>query len=128
MVSAVAKPSVSTLYCGLSGLKVLYSVASGVMMLAKQYKQRTQNYLKKQVDAVGHQVTTYQCQVNTITMKITNKKTGKNATGIAIKLIEQSLVKSGYTIAKPHRLSTEDAQEFDDFMDDLAINNGITLY
>jgi len=128
VVSAAAKPSVSTLYCGLSGLKVLYSVASGVMMLARRYKQRTQNYLKKQVDAVGHQVTTYQCQLNTIIMKIINKKTGKNATGIAIKLIEQSLIKSGYTIAKPHKLSTEDAQEFDDFMDNLAINNGTTLY
>jgi len=61
-------------------------------------------------------------------MKITNKKTGKNATGIAIKLIEQSLVKSGCTIVKPHKLSVEDAQEFDDFMDNLAINNGTTLY
>jgi hypothetical protein len=61
-------------------------------------------------------------------MKIINKKTGKNATGIAIKIIEQSLIKSGYTIAKPHKLSVEDAQEFDDFMDNLAINNGTTLY
>ena len=61
-------------------------------------------------------------------MKIINKKTGKNATGIAIKMIEQSLINSGYTIAKPHKLSIEDEQEFDDFMDNLAINNGITLY
>jgi len=61
-------------------------------------------------------------------MKIINKKTGKDATGIAIKMIEQSLMQSGYVIAKPHKLSTEDAQEFDDFMDNLAINNGVTLY
>tara|TARA_B110000196_G_C20952959_1_gene570216 strand:+ start:402 stop:587 length:186 start_codon:yes stop_codon:yes gene_type:complete len=61
-------------------------------------------------------------------MKIINKKTGKNATGIAIKMIEQSLIESGYAIAKPHKLSVEDAQEFDDFMDNLAINNGTTLY
>ena len=61
-------------------------------------------------------------------MKIINKKTGKNATGIAIKMIEQSLIQSGYTIAKPHELSNEDEQEFNDFMDNLAINNGTTLY
>jgi len=61
-------------------------------------------------------------------MKLINKKTGKDATGIAIKMIEQSLIKSGYTIVKPHKLSSEDAKEFDDFMDNLAINNGVTLY
>ena len=61
-------------------------------------------------------------------MKIINKKTGKNATGIAIKMIEQSLMQSGYIIAKPHKLSIEDEQDFDDFMDDLAINNGTTIY
>ena len=128
MVSAVEIQSVNTQYSGQSGQMAVCSVASGVMMLVKLSKQRTLDYLKKQVDAVGHQVTTYQCQVNTITMKIINKKTGKNATGIAIKMIEQSLIKSGYTIAKPHKLSVEDAQEFDDFMDNLAINNGTTLY
>jgi len=61
-------------------------------------------------------------------MKIINKKTDKNATGIAIKMIEQSLIRSGYTITKPHELSIEDEQEFNDFMDNLAINNGTTLY
>lgn len=61
-------------------------------------------------------------------MKLINKKTGKDATGIAIKMIEQSLIESGYTIAKPHKLSSEAAKEFDDFMDNLAINNGVTLY
>ncbi len=61
-------------------------------------------------------------------MRIINKKTGKNATGIAIKMIEQSLIKSGYTIVEPHKLSNEDEQDFDDFMDNLAINNGTTLY
>jgi hypothetical protein len=61
-------------------------------------------------------------------MKIINKKTGKNATGIAIKMIEQSLIQSGYIITKPHKLSIEDEQDFDDFMDNLAINNGTTLY
>jgi len=44
------------------------------MMLVKLFKQRTLNYLKKQVDAVGHQVTTYQCQVNT-----TNENTNNNS-------------------------------------------------
>ena len=61
-------------------------------------------------------------------MRIINKKTGKNATGIAIKMIEQSLMQSGYIIAKPNKLSIEDEQDFDDFMDNLAINNGTTLY
>ena len=61
-------------------------------------------------------------------MKVINKKTGKNATGIAIKMIEQSLMQNGYIIAKPHKLSNEDEQDFDDFMDNLAINNGTTLY
>jgi hypothetical protein len=61
-------------------------------------------------------------------MRITNRKTGKDATGIAIKMIEQSLIKSGYVIMKPHALSNEDEQDFDDFMDNLAINNGSTLY
>ena len=61
-------------------------------------------------------------------MRIINKKTGKNATGIAIKMIEQSLMQSGYVIMKPHALSNEDEQDFDDFMDNLAINNGTTIY
>jgi hypothetical protein len=50
------------------------SVASGVMMLVKLSKQRTLDYLKKQVDAVGHQVTTYQCHINT-----TNENTNNNS-------------------------------------------------
>ena len=128
MVSAVATQIESTLYYGQSGLKVWCSVENGVTMLVKLSKKRTLYYSNKQVDAVGHQVTTYQCQINTIIMKIINKKTGKNATGIAIKMIEQSLINSGYTIMKPHKLSTEDEQEFDDFMDNLAINNGTSLY
>jgi hypothetical protein len=61
-------------------------------------------------------------------MQVINKKTGKNATGIAIKIIEQSLIKSGYTIVKPHTLSSEDAKEFDEFMDKLGKKNGYTLY
>ena len=61
-------------------------------------------------------------------MQIINKKTGKNATGIAIKIIEQSLINSGYTIVKPHVLSSEDAKEFDEFMDKLGEKNGYTEY
>ena len=61
-------------------------------------------------------------------MQVINKKTGKNATGIAIKIIEQSLINSGYTITKPHVLSSEDAKEFDEFMDKLGKKNGYTEY
>jgi hypothetical protein len=97
------------------------------MMLVKPYKQRTLNYLNKQVDAVGRQVTTYQCQLNTIIMKVINKITGEDATRQAIEMIEKSLIKSGYTIVK--KKSEEELEQiFDDFMDNLAINNGTTLY
>ena len=36
-------------------------------------------------------------------MKVIDKKTGENATGRAIKIIEQSLIKDGYKIAKPRK-------------------------
>ena len=61
-------------------------------------------------------------------MQVINRKTGKNATGIAIKIIEQSLINSGYTIVKPHVLSSEDTKEFDEFMDKLGEKNGCTQY
>ena len=63
-------------------------------------------------------------------MKIINKKTGKDATGAAILMIERSLIKSGYVIMKPHVLASgdESCEDFDDFMDNLAINNSTTLY
>ena len=60
-------------------------------------------------------------------MKIKNKITGEDATRQAIEIIEKSLIKSGYTIAK--KKSEEELEQiFDDFMDNLAINNGTTLY
>jgi len=127
VVSAVEIQSVNTQYSGQSGQMVVCSVANGVMMLVKPYKQRTLNYLNKQVDAVGRQVTTYQCQLNTIIMKVINKITGEDATRQAIEMIEKSLIKSGYTIVK--KKSEEELEQiFDDFMDNLAINNGTTLY
>ena len=36
-------------------------------------------------------------------MQAIDKKTGENATVRAIKIIEQSLIKSGYKIAKPRK-------------------------
>lgn len=60
-------------------------------------------------------------------MKIINKITGEDATRQAIEIIEKSLIKSGYTIAKK-KTEEELEQIFDDFMDNLAINNGTTLY
>ena len=56
-------------------------------------------------------------------MQVINKKTGKDATLQAIKIIEESLIKSGYIIAK-----SKSVIELGEFIDKLGKKNGRTKY